>query len=857
MLETAARAVLVGSKGTLSDQVQRIPSSEILPAAFASTAPITPPAGNPPLETGKLSFFNGIGGFSADRREYVIVLLENQYTPSPWSNVVSNPSFGFLVTESGSGCTWAENSHENRLTPWSNDPVTDPSGEAIYLRDEESGEVWTPTPLPIRDADPYVCRHGQGYSRFLHRRSDIESDLTMFVPVADPVKVLRLRLTNRSASPRKISATFYAEWVLGSERSASARFVVTEPDADLQAIFARNSFNADFASRTAFARASGALMSWTADRREFLGRNGHLSDPAGLRRASLSGRSGAALDPCAALQTAVDLAPGESRDVVFLLGETDGRPAAAGLIRRYGEPGGAETALRESTAAWDRLLGAVQVRTPDLALDLMVNRWLLYQTLSSRVWGRTGFYQSSGGFGFRDQLQDVTALLACAPEQAREQIERAASRQFPEGDVQHWWHPPSGRGIRSRCSDDLLWLPFVAAHFAEVTGDSTIWDADAPFLDAAKLGSDEVEAYQEPRVSAEHATIFEHCARAIDRSLVVGEHGLPLIGSGDWNDGYNHVGIGGKGESVWLGWFLLAVLQSFQPLCEARGDKGRADRYRKHAARLKSAIEAHGWDGDWYRRAYFDDGATLGSAADAECRIDSLSQTWAVLSGAGDKTRTARAMVAVHEYLVRREDGLVLLLAPPFDRSPRYPGYIQGYPPGVRENGGQYTHAAAWAVMAFAQLGDGDLASELFSYLNPISPTSTRAGLHKYKVEPYVTAGDVYSVPPLTGRGGWTWYTGSSGWLYRAGVESILGFRIEGKHFTIDPCIPRRWPGFEMEYRDGDTLYKIRVENPKGVCRGVESVEVDGVAVPAKRVCREHDAKTHEVVVRLGSGSAS
>ncbi|MGH9441662.1 MAG: GH36-type glycosyl hydrolase domain-containing protein, partial [Thermoanaerobaculia bacterium] len=855
VLEAAARAVLVGSKGTLSEQVERVPSNEILPAPFASTAPVAKEIPRPPIDPGKLSFFNGIGGFSADRREYVIVLLENQYTPAPWSNVISNPTFGFLVTESGSGCTWSENSHENRLTPWSNDPVTDSPGEAIYLRDEESGEVWTPTALPIRDAETYLCRHGQGYSSFFHRKTEIESDLVMFVPSSDPVKILRLRLTNHSPSARRISATFYAEWVLGSERSASARFVVTEHDAQMQAILARNAFNADFATRIAFARAGGSLRSWTADRREFLGRNGHLSDPAALRRASLSGRSGAALDPCAALQTSVNLDPGETRDVVFLLGEAADRDAIAEIVGRYGEPEQAEAALAECVSAWDRLLGAVQVKTPDLGLDLIVNRWLLYQTLSCRIWGRTGFYQSSGAFGFRDQLQDATALLAAAPDLAREQIVRAASRQFSEGDVQHWWHPPAGRGIRSRCSDDLLWLPFAAALFAEVTGDSSLWDLDAPFLDAPQLGSGEIEAYQEPRVSPTGGTIFDHCLRAIDRSLASGAHGLPLIGSGDWNDGYNRVGIGGKGESVWLGWFLASILEPFQRLCDERGDKGRAERYRLHAAGLKTSIEKSGWDGDWYRRAYFDDGSTLGSAADAECRIDSLSQTWAVLSGTGDRTRTARAMVAVREYLVRREDGLVLLLAPPFDRPAHDPGYIQGYPPGVRENGGQYTHAAAWAVMAFARLGDGDLAGELFSYVNPITPTSTRAGLHKYKVEPYVTAGDVYSVPPLTGRGGWTWYTGSSGWLYRAAVESILGFRIRGNHFEIEPCIPRRWPEFEIQYRDGETLYRIRVENPLRVCRGVESVEVDGAPAPEKHVCRHRDGKPHDVVVRLGSGS--
>ncbi len=853
LLHATARAVLVGSNGTLADQIERIPSSEILPSPFASTSPLSPAADGGMPETGKLLFFNGIGGFSADRREYVIALLENQYTPCPWSNVVANAAFGFLVTESGSGCTWSENSHENRLTPWSNDPVSDPPGEAIFLRDEERGEVWTPTPLPIRDAGAYICRHGQGYSTFAHRRSEIESELTMFVPAEDPVKIFRLRLTNHSSSPRRISATFYAEWVLGSDRAPNARYVVTEADETGRTIFARNAYNADFATRIAFAHSGAPVVSWTADRREFIGRNGHLSDPAALRRSGLSGRSGAGLDPCAALQSALDLPAGESREIVFLLGQAADRETAAALAKRYSPPEAADRALSECRSKWDRILGTIQVKTPDLALDLMVNRWLLYQTLSGRVWGRTGFYQSSGAFGFRDQLQDVMALTACDPEIVRGQIDLAAARQFPEGDVQHWWHPPSGRGIRSRCSDDLLWLPFVTSHYAAATDDAKIWDAEVPFLDAPKLGTDQVEDYEEPKVTPERATIYEHCARAIDHSLAVGDHGLPLIGSGDWNDGYNRVGVGGKGESVWLGWFLSAAIQSFLPFCEARGDKDRAAKYRKHAERLKKSIEAHGWDGDWYRRAYFDDGSTLGSAADAEGRIDSIAQTWAVLSGAGDRIRSPRAMVAVHEYLVRREDGLVLLLTPPFDRSPNSPGYIQGYPPGLRENGGQYTHAAAWVVMAFAKLGDGDLASELFSILNPITPTSTRAGLHKYKVEPYVTAGDVYSVAPLTGRGGWTWYTGSAAWMYRAAVESILGFRLEGKHFVVDPCIPRRWSGFEMEYRDGDTLYRIRVENPKGVSRGVETVEIDGAPAAGKRVCREHDGKTHEVVVRLGT----
>ncbi len=854
LLQTAARAVLVGERGTLAEQIERPPAMEAWPAPLTPATAPPPRAAAPAPEPRRLLFANGIGGFTPDGREYVVTLAERQYTPAPWVNVIANERFGFLVSESGAACTWSENSQENRLTPWSNDPVSDPSGEAIYLRDDETAEVWSPTALPIRGPEPCVCRHGQGYTVFEHRRGTIAAELTTFVPEDAPLKITRLRLTNHGAAPRRISAAHYAEWTLGVDRAA-ARFVITEIEPETGAIFARNPYNADFGARIAFSavRAAGARVVATADRREFLGRNGHVSDPAALRRTTLLGRAGAGLDPCAAHVASFPLAPGETRDLVFLLGQGADREEAATLIGRFPDAAAADAALEAVRRSWDRVLGSIVVKTPDPALDLLVNRWIPYQTISCRIRGRTAFYQSSGAFGFRDQIQDALGVAALAPEIARQLIPKFASRQFAEGDVQHWWHPPSGRGVRTRCSDDYLWLPYAVAEYVAATGDDALLDETAPYIEGPLLAAGESESYQEPKVSGIRESVYAHCLRALDRSTAVGPHRLPLIGSGDWNDGFNRVGIEGKGESVWLGWFLHATLVRFAAIAERRGDEKRAELYRRRAADLKSAIEEHAWDGDWYLRAFYDDGTPLGSARDAECRIDSLAQTWAALSGAGDRVRVERAMIAVEQYLVRREDGLILLFTPPFNATPKDPGYIKGYLPGIRENGGQYTHAAAWTIMAFAERGNGDLAAELFAIVNPIAPTSTRAGLHRYKVEPYVTAGDVYSVEPLTGRGGWTWYTGSAGWLYRAATESILGLRLEGNRFRVAPCIPRRWPRFEIQFRDAnDTLYAITVENPSGVCRGVREVVVDGAAAADGTIARLRDGKRHDVKVVLG-----
>jgi cyclic beta-1,2-glucan synthetase len=830
LLQQVARVVLLGRRGTLVEQMTRLQRR----SRAAPTIPSSPRAGtrlDVPLPERELEFFNGLGGFADDGREYVTILGEGLRTPRPWINVIANPSFGFLVSESGSGFTWSLNSHENQLTPWSNDPVSDPSGEVLYIRDDESGEVWGPTALPIRDDPaPYVACHGQGYSRFHHGSHGVLTELLQFVPLDDPIKISRLTLQNRSGRSRRLSIIAYVEWVLGTSRSESAPYIITEIDPVTGALFARSMLGGEFAGRIAFTDLAGTHTSWTGDRTEFLGRNGTLDRPLALETGgALSGKIGAGLDSCGALQLSMELKAGERAEVIWLLGQTAGREQARLLLNRY-RGADVDTLLREVTRRWDDLLGVVQVRTPERAMDIFLNRWVLYQTLVCRVWARAAFYQLSGAYGFRDQLQDVMALSVAARDITREHLLRAAARQFLEGDVQHWWHPPSGRGVRTRISDDLIWLPYAVIQFLEVTGDMTVLDEMVPFLEGPVLAEGQHESYFEPRVSQTRATLFEHCVRALDRSLVVGSHGLPLMGTGDWNDGMNRVGQQGKGESVWLGWFLHTVLWEFAKVAAQRGERARAETWRLHVSALKAAIERDGWDGEWYRRAYFDDGTPLGSAANPECRIDSIAQSWGVISGAADPDRGARAMAAVERHLVNRRDRLIRLLAPPFDQMPRDPGYIKGYVPGVRENGGQYTHAAVWTVLAFAALGEGDKAGELFRMLNPVHRISSRASVQRYKVEPYVVAGDVYAEPPHVGRGGWTWYSGAAGWLYRAGMEWMLGFRLRGATLFIDPCIPRHWPGYSIRFRYHAAIYDIAVENPRHVSRGVTLTELDGKA---------------------------
>ena len=802
---------------------------------------------------------NGYGSLT-DANDFAIGVCGARVPPAPWANIIANPSIGFCVTERGGGFTWGENSYFFRLTPWFNDPVADPCGEVLYLRDTDSGAIWTPTPGPTAAANDsnrtheYTVTHGPGVTRFAHERNGIATELTLAVPCVDSVKIARLRVTNHGAATRRLSLTSYVEWVLGAQREHTRHQLHTRYDAASDAMFAQNFFAPDFTNRVAFSWISETSTSYTARRDHFIGRNGDLIAPAALRDEQLSGAVGAGYDPCAALQCAVTLDPGATREIVVLLGTAASDEAARALIQRYGSPPAATTAIDDATAAWNQRLSVIEVNTPDPEFDAMLNRWSLYQALSCRMWARSALYQSSGAYGFRDQLQDCMAFVYAEPAIARAHLLRAAGRQFTEGDVQHWWHEPSGRGVRTRFSDDLAWLPFVADHYVRVTGDGAVWNVAAPYLSMRLLAPGEQEAYEQPAESGETGTLYEHCIRALDRACTTGSHGLPLMGSGDWNDGMNRVGVHGTGESVWLAWFLTAALRRFAVHADARGDTKTADRYRARAQAYADAVERTSWDGAWYRRAYYDDGTPLGSSANDECQIDAIAQSWAVLSGAAKSERARAAMHAVNERLVRNDARLVLLLTPPFDRSEHDPGYIKGYLPGVRENGAQYTHAALWTALAMAKLGDGDRAGQLMSMLNPLSHARTAADAETYKVEPYIVAADVYASPGHVGRGGWTWYTGSASWSYRAALEGVLGFEKLGDRLRMDPCIPADWPAFTLDYRYGASTYAIEVKNPDGVSRGVTTVTLDGNTTQDGTVLLVDDGARHAVIVTLGPG---
>jgi cyclic beta-1,2-glucan synthetase len=852
LFQAVARVVLSDSHGTLAQQVERgvVPEvrlPRLVPSAPARSEP--PPGTLPPRD---LILANGIGGFTPDGREYVITTTPGQMTPAPWVNVLANPLYGSVVSESGQAYTWGENAHEFRLTPWHNDPVSDPSGEALYLRDEESGRLWSPTPLPRRGAAPYVSRHGFGYSVFEHTEDGIRSELWVYVARDAAVKFSVLKVRNASGRTRRLSATGYVEWVLGDLRPRSAIHVVTEIDAYSGALYARVPYNTEFGGRVAYFDVDDVDRTFTCDRSEFIGRNGSLADPAAMARTHLSGKVGAGIDPCAAIQVGFELAPGQEREITFRLGlgGIPGSDSAADLVQRFRGPDAARRALEAVWQYWNHTLGAVQVLTPDESLNVLTNGWLLYQVVACRLWARSGYYQSGGAFGFRDQLQDAMALVHAEPALLRAQLLLCAGRQFPEGDVQHWWHPPTGRGVRTRCSDDFLWLPLATSRYVLTSGDTGVLEETVAFLEGRPLDAGEDSYYDLPGRSPTEDSLYEHCVRAIRRGLRFGVHGLPLIGSGDWNDGMDRVGLAGQGESIWLGFFLYEVLRAFSEVARLRGDSAFMDVCAAEGECLRENLERQGWDGSWYRRAYFDDGTPLGSASNSECRIDSISQSWAVISGAGAEDRARMAMGAVDELLVRREHGLIQLLDPPFDSSDVDPGYIKGYVPGVRENGGQYTHAAIWAAMAFAALGDRERAWELTTMINPANHAKSKEAIATYKVEPYVMAADVYAVVPHMGRGGWTWYTGSAGWMYRLLVESLLGLRLDVDKLHVTPCLPAHWGTLTIHYRYRETVYHIDVaqsRSPDG--REETRVTVDGVDQAEAVVPLVDDHAEHTVYV--------
>lgn len=851
LIQTVARAIISDKRGTLAEQIKGRSLAEVtVPALIPTRSHRSEPLALPPSPRLDLSFYNGLGGFTPDGREYVITTAQGQLTPAPWVNVLANPQFGTVISESGLAYTWGENAHEFRLTPWANDPVSDSSGEALYLRDEERGHFWSPTPLPCRGTTPYATRHGFGYSIFEHTERGIRSELTVYVALDAAVKFMVLTVHNESGRFRRLSATGYVEWVLGDLRPKSTMHVVTEIDPASGALMAWNPYNTEFSNRTAFFDVDDSEHTVTGDRAEFMGRNGSLRAPAALTRTRLSGKVGASLDPCGAIQVSFDLAAGQEREIVFKLGVGQNHDDAKDLVHRFRGAIAARGALDLVWQHWTHTLGAIQVETPDQSVNVLVNGWLPYQTLSCRLWARSATYQSGGAFGFRDQLQDVMALIHARPFLVREHLLLCAAHQFPEGDVLHWWHPPTGRGVRTHCSDDYLWLPLTVCHYVHATGDSGVLDEAVHFVLGRPVKPDEDSYYDLPIRSEETASLYEHCGRAILRSLTFGEHGLPLIGSGDWNDGMDLVGRQGMGESVWLGFFLYEVLIRFSELARGRGDMEFVKRCLDEAVKLRRNVEQHGWDGEWYRRAYFDDGTPLGSSENQECRIDSIAQSWSVLSGAGDPDHSRQAMEALNERLVRRKDRLIQLLDPPFDKSALEPGYIKGYVPGVRENGGQYTHAAIWAAMAFARLGDNRRAWELFDLINPVNHARSPEETDIYKVEPYVVAADVYAVAPHTGRGGWTWYTGSAAWMYRLIVESLLGLKLEGNTLRFTPCLPGDWQEFTMRYRYRETLYRIRVRHTQTATGGMQ-VTVDGMSQDDLSIDLIDDHQEHAVEVQM------
>jgi cyclic beta-1,2-glucan synthetase len=867
----APAAALGPGIATLADaplwrQLLGLRLSAPMPRDRAASSPVSEPE-RPVADIGAIDLAtNGFGSFSPDGREYTIQIRRDsdgslRLPPMPWSNLIANKRFGLIASEKGSLSTFAGNSRLYRITPWNNDPIVDPHDEAFYLRDAVSGESWSLLPGPAPAAQHFDVAHGYGYSRWRHEYDELRHSVLVFVPCSDPLRIAEICIRNDGPGSRKCSIYAYNRWVLGATPAESLGQLSVEIDSARRAILANNPKAGAFRDMVAFAALAGAeaaAFDAGIDRARFLGTPGTSRRPAAIATGgALSADAG--VDPCACLRVEIIVEPGQEVRIAALLGAADSREELDQLLARYRMPGAIAKAFAAVQDFWTAHHSRMQIETPIPAIDLMVNGWLAYQITVCRLWARSAYYQSGGAFGFRDQLQDAAALVLTQPDVLRDQLQRSAMHQFTEGDVLHWWHPPEGVGIRTRFADDLVWLPYLTAHYVRVTGDRAALEEVLPFVAGLQLAPGEDERYFLPDRSDVAESLYGHCVKALERAMTSGVHGLPLFGGGDWNDGMNRVGHDGRGESVWMGFFLVQTLADFIPLCRERSESDRAARFEAYRTRLVSALNDAGWDGDWYRRGYYDNGHPLGSALSDECQIDALVQAWAVISKVATVERAAVALDSLEKRLISDEDRLIRLLTPPFESTAEDPGYIKGYVAGVRENGGQYTHAALWVVRALAEAGRRTRAAALLEMLSPVTHSADAESVARYQVEPYVIAADIYGVAPHVGRGGWTWYTGSAGWMLRVSVETILGFGIEaGKWLTLAPKIPDEWPGFKLSHRRPDgTRYEIRVENPQRVAQCVTSASMDGnpieVGAEGLRIRLSDDERTHTVRVVLGA----
>ena len=780
--------------------------------------------------TQNVKYYNEYGAFSEDGKEYIIRTNNDNKVPTTWSHIMANEKFGTVVTESNGGYTWYKNSRLNRVTSWNNSSSVNIPSEAIYLKDLDNGRIWSPTAMPKPDDKNYNAIFGFGYAKYIHSSDDILQELEVFVPQDESVKINILTLKNNAPKKKKVKIVYYLKPVLGEDEIKSDGYIKLQYEENANVLIAKNLYKTEEFENIVYVSSSEKIKSFTGNKKSFLGKGG-ITNPSGLHRMALDNDNGLGKKTCMAIELEVEIESFSDKKISIVMGADDNIVNAKDIAYKYSKVQNCNMELSKTKNKWNELLGRVQINTPYESLNIMLNGWTMYQTIVSRLLGRSGFYQSGGAFGFRDQLQDAFATKYIDTQILYNQIIKHSKHQFIEGDVEHWWHEENNRGIRTKFSDDLLWLPFAVIQYISYTGDYNILKVKTPYLQGAELQQHEKEKYDKYLPGDVEETIYEHCKKAIDRACNFGENGLPKIGIGDWNDGFSNIGPEGKGESVWLGFFLYMILEGFVKISENKHDKKNATKYREIMDRLRNYLNNNGWDGRWYKRAFADNGDVYGSMENEECKIDSIAQSWSVISGVGEENKKISAMESLEKHLVDTENGIIKLLDPPFYKGKLEPGYIKAYLPGVRENGGQYTHAAIWAIIAEAMLGKGDKAVELYRMITPIEHSRTKEAANKYKVEPYVIAADVYSYQNLAGCGGWTWYTGSSSWYYLAGIQYLLGLNINHNIMTIRPCIPKEWEEYSIRFKFGESIYNIKVKNPNRKNTGVERVILDGTEI--------------------------